>query len=106
MLSDEKKEKLSLILEKGSSNYNITIIVAEQCKKLSEYSFEKWYKTNASSNQVIWVGSGITEQYLIKPNKKTPDMYETITDEFGYSLIKGKCKKIKLLSDKEDYYDE
>lgn len=40
MLSDEKKEKLSLILEKGSSNYNITIIVAEQCKKLSEYSFE------------------------------------------------------------------
>ena len=89
-----------------SSNYNIAIIVAEQCKKLSEYSFEKWYKTNASSNQVIWVGSGITEQYLIKPNKKTPDMYEAITDEFGYSLIKGKCKKIKLLSDKEDYYDE
>ena len=43
---------------------------------------------------------------MIKPNKKTPDMYETITDEFGYSLIKGKCKKIKLLSDKEDYYDE
>lgn len=35
-----KKRKAIAYIGKGSSNYNITIIVAEQCKKLSEYSFE------------------------------------------------------------------
>jgi len=99
-LSDEGNEKLSLILEKGTLEYNITIVIAEQVKNVSSVSFEKWYKANVSPSDGIWVGSGITEQYQMKANKTTSEMHEDITPEFGYSLIKGKCVKLKLLNNK------
>lgn len=107
-LSDQGKEKLALILEKGTKEYNINIIVAEQVKNISSVSFEKWYKANVSSSDGLWVGNGITEQYQMKANKTTSEMHEDITPEFGYSLIKGKCVRLKLLNNraKEEEDDE
>ena len=107
-LSDQGNEKLNLILEKGTIEYNINIIVAEQVKNISSVSFEKWYKANVSSSDGLWVGNGITEQYQMKANKTTSEMHEDITPEFGYSLIKGKCVRLKLLNNraKEEEDDE
>ncbi len=101
-LSEQGKEKLSLILEKGTLDYKITIIIAEQVKNVSSFAFEKWYKANVSASDGIWVGSGITEQYVLKANKTTSEMHEDITPEFGYSLIKGKSIRIKLLNNKKE----
>ena len=50
----------------------------------------------------LWIGNGITEQYQMKANKTTSEMHEDITPEFGYSLIKGKCVKLKLLNNKAE----
>lgn len=106
-ISDQAQEKLSLILEKGSVDYKVNLIIAEQAKNISSVSFEKWYKTNVSPSDGIWVGSGIAEQYQMKANKTTAEMHEEITPEFGYSLVKGKCVKLKLLNDRmEDYGNE
>ena len=33
----------------------------------------------------------------MKANKVTAEMREEITSEFGYSLIKGRCVKLKLI---------
>ncbi len=101
-LSDQGKEKLALILEKGTKEYNINIVIAEQVKNISSVSFEKWYKANVSPSDGLWIGNGITEQYQMKANKTTSEMHEDITPEFGYSLIKGKCVKLKLLSNKAE----
>lgn len=106
-ISDQAQEKLSLILEKGSADYKVNLIIAEQVKNVSSFSFEKWYKTNISPLDGIWIGNGITEQYQMKANKTTAEMHEEITPEFGYSLIKGKCVKLKVLNDRmEDEGDE
>lgn len=99
-LSDTAYEKLALILEKGKTEYNINFVIAEQVKNISSVSFEKWYKLNVSPSDGIWIGSGITEQYQMKANKTTAEMHDDITHEFGYSLIKGKCVKLKLLNSK------
>lgn len=99
-LSDRGREKLALILEKGAWEYNVTFIIAEQVKNISSVSFEKWYKANVSTSDGLWIGNGITEQYQMKANKTTSEMHEDITPEFGYSLIKGKCVRLKLLSNK------
>ena len=101
-LSDQGKEKLSLILEKGTKEYNINIVIAEQVKNISSVSFEKWYKANVSPSDGLWIGNGITEQYQMKANKTTSEMHEDITPEFGYSLIKGKCVKLKLLNNRAE----
>ena len=105
-LSDKGNEKLALILDKGTVEYNVTVIIAEQVKNISSVSFEKWYKTNVSVSDGIWVGNGITEQYQMKAGKNTSEMHEDITSEFGYSLIKGKCIKLKLLNNKTEEDDD
>ncbi len=81
-------------------DYNITIIIGDQSKALSSVSFEKWYKSKVSASDGVWIGSGITEQYQMKASKTTSEMHEEITSEFGYSLIKGKSTKVKLLNEK------
>ena len=101
-LSDQGKEKLALILEKGTIEYNVNIVIGEQVKNISSVSFEKWDKANVSPSDGLWIGNGITEQYQMKANKTTSEMHEDITPEFGYSLIKGKCVKLKLLNNKAE----
>ena len=101
-VSDLGKEKLSLILERGNIAYNMFILIADQVKNISSVSFEKWYTNQVSPSSGLWIGSGITEQYQMKPAKVTRDMYEELTEEFGYSLIRGKCRRLKLLNLKED----
>lgn len=98
VLSDDANEKLSLVLEKGSPDYHINVIVGEQAKAASVYSFEKWYKAQVTQNNGIWIGSGITEQYQLKANKTTSEMHDEISNDFGYSIQNGKCIKIKLLT--------
>ena len=101
-LDDKAKEQLSLILERGSKDYNITIIVADQVKALSSYAYEKWYKQQITPGNGIWIGNGFTEQYQLKANKTTAEMREEMSVGFGFSLIDGVCKKIKLLSEQEE----
>lgn len=107
MLNDTSSEKMSLILEKGESEYNVTIIIADQVKSLSSVSFEKWYKLHVSPSDGIWIGSGMSEQYYMKASKNTREMSEDITADFGFSLIKGKPVKVKVLNERveEETYE-
>lgn len=102
VLSDETEEKLMLLLEKGSTEYHMNILIAEQIKNVSAYAYEKWYKNQVNPSDGIWVGSGICEQYQMKVTKVTDEMHEDITDEFGYVLQQGKAIKLKLLKQREE----
>ena len=97
-LSREANDRLDLILEKGEAKYNVTFILAEPVKNLTSISFEKWYKKHITENDGIWIGNGITEQYQLKALKNTKEMYEEITQEFGFAMEKGKPIKIKVLN--------
>lgn len=100
-LSSEAGEKLSLILEKGESKYSMSVIIAESVKNLTNFTFEKWYKKHISQTDGIWIGGGITEQYQLKASKTTSEMHDEMGDAFGFSMVKGKPIKIKVLSEKE-----
>ncbi|WP_068673722.1 type VII secretion protein EssC [Oceanobacillus sp. Castelsardo] len=105
-LSNEGAEKLGLILEKGEAKYNITFILSEQSKNLSSITFDKWYKRHINPGDGIWVGSGISEQYHLKPTKLTAEMRDDIPSAFGFSLIKGKGVMVKLLNSEKENGDE
>jgi S-DNA-T family DNA segregation ATPase FtsK/SpoIIIE len=97
-VSSKCGEKLTSILETGMTYYNITVIIAEAAKNLTNYSYDKWYKQHITQNDGIWVGDGFSAQYHIKPCTITKEMREATEDDFGFSLIKGKAVKIKVLS--------
>lgn len=69
-LEEKENEKLALVLEKGSQKLNVRIIIAESAKCIASYNFEKWYKTNISQTDGIWIGNGITDQYYLKLTKQ------------------------------------
>ncbi|MFD0588504.1 type VII secretion protein EssC [Paenibacillus sp. GCM10027627] len=97
-VSDDTKEKLKILLEKGSIAYNVIFIVSDAAASLSNFSYDNWFKAHASVNDCIWTGSGFTDQYLLKANKTTNDLYADIGDSFGYVLVKGKPTLVKLVS--------
>ncbi len=79
---------------------NIHIILTGMLRETTLYKNKEWYSELVTESNGIWVGSGITEQYEIDPlSQRTSDMRnEELSEEFGYSIIKGKPVKIKLLS--------
>lgn len=105
VLDDTGKEKLSLILLKGQLNYRVKVIIGSEAKKISQYVYEKWYKTHLSQSDGIWVGPGIDEQYQIKISKITADMHEDIGKGFGYSIRKGRGTQVKLINLDEEEID-
>lgn len=53
VINEENKDKLFLILEKGSVKYNLSIIIGDKVASMSAFSYETWYKNNVSKNDVL-----------------------------------------------------
>lgn len=102
VLNDDANERLSLILLKGKTDYNVTIVIAEQVNAISTVSYEPWYKQNVSQSEGIWLGDGFSDQYYMKPTAMTSELRSAIGNEFGYAMQKGKCVRIKLLKNRTE----
>jgi S-DNA-T family DNA segregation ATPase FtsK/SpoIIIE len=96
-LSKDGNDKLKVFLERVNG-LNVTIIFSEPIDKLSSYTFEPWFQKQVSLSDGVWVGNGISEQYTLKINKITNDMYGELAEDFGYVVNKGKVKLVKLLT--------
>jgi DNA segregation ATPase FtsK/SpoIIIE, S-DNA-T family len=97
-LSDDSKDKLKLLLEKGESAYNVYFFICDSASYLSTVNFEPWFRNHVSLKEGIWIGNGISNQYQFKLGRVTNDMYQEIGDDFGYLVRNGKTTLIKLVS--------
>ncbi|WP_242874828.1 MULTISPECIES: type VII secretion protein EssC [Clostridium] len=95
-LSDDGKDKLNVLLDKGEAEYNVNFIISDAIGNINSYSIQNWYKCLAL-NDGIWIGDGIGNQYQLKISNVNKDMYKSIGDDFGYVISKGKPKLAKLL---------
>ncbi|MFP7299906.1 type VII secretion protein EssC [Neobacillus niacini] len=96
-LSEDGKDKLKVFLERVNG-LNVSIIFSDPIDKLSSYTYEPWFQKQIALSEGIWVGNGIAEQYTLKINKITNDMYGELNEDFGYAVNKGKVKLVKLLT--------
>jgi DNA segregation ATPase FtsK/SpoIIIE, S-DNA-T family len=96
-LSEDAKDKLKTFLDKGNS-LGVYIIISDNADRLSSMSYESWFKKQVSLSDAIWIGNGISDQFLLKISKVTNDMYQEIPDDFGYVVKKGKTQLVKLLT--------
>lgn len=97
-LTPDGREKLSLVFLKSEAIYKQHFIIVDSASSFGGYSYEEWYKKQVTSADGIWVGDGIADQYILKVNKLTGDLYEEHGDEFGYVLNRNKPILVKLLS--------
>ena len=77
-------------------------IIIDSLSKLNNYTYSEWYKIYSTNNNGVWLGNGVSEQYLLKPNSSEYTLLNTCGYSYGYVFTKGKPSLIKLLGMKEN----
>lgn len=101
-LNDDEKDKMKVLLAKGDALYKINFIFCESIGDTATIAYEQWFKQNVQGLYGIWIGDGITEQYILKPGKITKNLYEQVEPGFGYILKNGKLVLSKMLTADQD----
>jgi len=97
-ISDDAKDKLKVLLEKGEAKYNVSFIISCQSTRLAAMTHEIWYRKHCAEGNGIWIGDGILERTQLKINKISNELYQEVKCGFGYVVRKGKYKVVKLLT--------
>ncbi len=97
----EGAEKLEAIIKQCETKKNFSFIIVDVASKMKEHNYDEWYSQNVMENNVIWVGNGIEDQYLIDVNAPRKEVIDNCGCSFGYINKKDKTILLKLLEMKE-----
>lgn len=98
LLSDDGKDKLRTLLEKAEAVYKLHFVVAESISGHGAFSYDAWYKRHLTGADGVWIGDGIADQYFLKVNKVTSELYEEVGTEYGYLVSRNRPVLMKTLS--------
>lgn len=97
-LSDDGVDKLKLLLKNGKSALKISFVMGDTAASMSKMSYDEWFKVHCAISSGVWIGDGVSDQYVLKINKVTSELYKEIGEQFGLYINKGKYVIIKLLT--------
>ena len=60
--------------------------------------FDDWYKAIVNQTEGIWIGGGVTQQFLIKLTIQLTSL-SNISDEFGVYIKNGMPTIIKMINE-------
>ena len=95
-----EKEVLS-DFRKAEELKNYTFIIADSVFKLKNHEYDDWYKAYITKDSGIWVGNGISDQYLIRLNSSNRNLVNNCGESFGYIVKQEEGMLIKLIGMKE-----
>ncbi len=99
-LASDGKEKMSTLIEKAESIYKIHFVFIDGLNGFNNYSYEAWFKRHVTGADGLWIGDGVADQYLLKVNKVTSDLYEEIGCEYGHFITRNRPVHVKILNSK------
>lgn len=104
-LSADSKDKFETLIEKAEAIYKLHFVMIDTNTRYDQNKYSAWYKRHITGSDGIWIGDGFADQYTLRANKLTSEMYEEISPEYGYLLVRGKSHLIKLINgaEKENY---
>jgi len=95
-LSVDAANELEILMERCTSAIGIRIIVCDALSAMSTFASRTWFSKNCAGDGV-WVGDGVSNQFTLKINNTTSDLYGEIGNDFGVIIKKGKYEVGKLL---------
>lgn len=75
---------------------NAHVIVADEPKKLSNYTYEDWFK-KIDTGEGVYIGTGASEQNILKISNYNRELSEKIPNNYGYYIAEGYYSPIKLI---------
>ncbi len=96
-ISEEHKKSITNVLLNNKEIDVDHFVIIENAEKLKSFTYDDWYKNSIDSSQGIWLGNGISDQYVIKLGTAPRELREEIPDNFGYIVKNGKASLVKLV---------
>jgi len=100
-LNPDNSRKIASIFEKSKDLGFINFVFIDSIDKLKKLDYETWYKTCVNTNDGIWIGPGINDQFTLKVNQRTNELKEQINDEFCFVLKRGNPILVKYVANLE-----
>lgn len=95
------EEEFYETIKKAEKLENYNFIIVDNVTRLKNHEYDEWYKEYLSGDTGIWVGKGISDQFLININSSNNDVQNNCGESFGYVVKQGEPNFIKLLGIKE-----
>ena len=96
-LSVEKQTEFSKLFTTGNDTDIINYIFVDTMDKIKNIEFESWYKDNSSKSDLIWIGSGLGDQFNINISTKIPEMAIDVPNNFLFVIKRGKPRYVKYI---------
>lgn len=96
-LDDGMKDKFKAMIEKCDSTTRASFVFCDSASAISGLAYEGWIKSKIAATQGIYVGNGLTDQYVLQPTKSSNEFYQEIGPAFGWVLARGKTRLVKLI---------
>ena len=84
-------------LQKAEKLENYHFIIAENYTRIKNFEFSDWYKEYITGDNGIWVGNGISDQFLINIDISNTELNNNCGESFGYAIDREEPNLIKLL---------
>lgn len=97
-LAEEAKTRLKDVFDKGKELDIINYIFIDNISSIKKVELEAWFKNYVNTQEAIWIGNGINDQFTIKIMQKIPELRETIEDDFCFVVSHGKPQLVKYVS--------
>ena len=92
-------------IKKAKELKKISFIFVDTIDVFKSIEYEDWYKASIVSNQGIFLGSGLSDQFTIKVSNIPKEARNEIPDGFGFVVDKGTANYVKFLEDEGDIYE-
>jgi len=90
------------MLRKAEELKNYNFIIVDNFIKLKNREYDEWYKNYVTRDSGIWIGNGITDQYLINVNMGDRNLINKCGDSFGHIIKREEATIVKLIGMKDD----
>jgi S-DNA-T family DNA segregation ATPase FtsK/SpoIIIE len=96
-LSDENKANFADLFNNGKDLEIVNFIIVDSIDKIKKFEIESWYKNCVTTNNGIWIGNGINDQFSLKISQKIPEMKLDVPNNFCFVIKRGKVQYVKFI---------
>ena len=93
----ENESEFNILLKKAEELKNYNFIIVDSVSRIKNREYDEWYKNYVSNDSGIWVGNGISDQYLISINAGYGSMVNNCGQSFGYKIKREEPTLVKFI---------
>ena len=103
-LNEDLKSKALLyqLFDKLNDFDNFHILLVDILTSIKKYEYNEFYINNFNNNRGIFIGEGITEQYVIKTSTVPRKYRELPGENYGYFIENNKVRCMKVMEYKDE----